>query len=312
MPCSICRQSGHNRATCPQRNITGIPNRAGGNQSSTNISQVSVLRRTLIKKKWKTAIRNIIYIHRFIDLVEREIADLFRAPAESYDIKLYYPSWSKIRRLNDNVILWHARFSNQSLLNPSIRQKLEECRILHRSINPDPPPPRDDRKKVALMNMRDDNYLIYWVVGNYMIQDLDSQENQINYLGFLPKKGTFKLKTMDGHRFYIVPHRLNSEPPYHPKTDKEFFIEPYCQINIHEETSEKIFVDEGQTLSEMNKWKFNALKLDYLIKEVIKLGGKNNDVLECVLDLHQDIKLDSFTEMDKEMAGIPSIYTNIT
>jgi hypothetical protein len=305
MVCSICRQRGHNRVTCPQRNITGIPNRSGG--TSTNISQESSLRRTLIKKKWKTAIRNIIYIRRFINLVERERVN--PPPVESDAIKLYYPSWSKIMTLNDNVILLQTRFSNQSFLNPSIRIKIEECRILHRSFNP---PPRDDRKYVTLMNMRDGNYLVYWVVGNYMIQDLDSQDNQINYLGFLPKKGSFKLKTMDGHRFYLVPHRLNFEPPYHPKTDNEFLIEPYCQINIHEDTGEKIFIDEGQNLSEMNKWKFNALKLDYLIKEVIKLGGKNNDVLECVLDLHQDIKLDSFTEMDKEMAGIPSIYTNIT
>jgi len=162
------------------------------------------------------------------------------------------------------------------------------------------------------MNLRDTNYLIYWVVGNYLVTDMDSGENSIKYMGLLSKKGSFKLKTVDGHRFYLIPHRLNIEPPYHPRTDKQFTIEPYCQINIYSEMIDKVFIDKEDKLSELNQWKFNALKLDYLIREVIKLGGKNNDNLEYVLDLHEDIKLGSVSEIEKDMAGIPSLLTNIT
>jgi len=145
-----------------------------------------------------------------------------------------------------------------------------------------------------------------------MIQELDLLENDIKYIGLMIKGTSFPVKTMTGHRFYLVPHRLNRDPPYHPQTDKQFFIEPYTQINIHDGTVDKIYIDDKANLSELNKWKFNALKLDYLIKQVIKLGGKNNDILESVLDLHDDIEMDSVNEWLKDIAGIPSTFTNIT
>jgi hypothetical protein len=171
---------------------------------------------------------------------------------------------------------------------------------------------KDTKRIIKLINMRNENYLIYWVVGNIMVHDIDEYENSVNYMGMIPKNGSFKLKTMIGHRFYLVPHRLDLEPPYHPQTDKQFFIEPYVQINIHDKTEEKIYIDEGDKLSELNKWKFNALKLDYLIKEMIKLGAKNNETLDVVLDLHEDITLDPVSEWYKDIAGIPSKFTNIT
>ena len=91
-----------------------------------------------------------------------------------------------------------------------------------------------------------------------------------------------------------------------------FLIEPYLQINIHDETKDDIHIDNGEQISELNQWKFNALKLDYLIKEVIKLGGKHNDILEPILDLHEDIKLGPVSEWYKDIAGVPSMFTNIT
>ena len=215
MPCSICRQTGHNRSTCPQRtNITGLSN----NDSS------------------------------------------------------------------------HPPLPPPS--NPVINDT--------------------GTRRIKLINMRDENYLVYWVLGNYMIEDFDSQENRIKIMGLLNKKGFMKLKTISGHRFYLIPHRLDSIPNYHPQTDKEFIIEPYHVLNIHDDTQDKIFIDNKETLSELNKWKFNALKLDYLVREVIRFGGKNNDTLSMILDLHEDIQLDEVSETDKDIAGIPSTMTNIT
>ena len=48
------------------------------------------------------------------------------------------------------------------------------------------------------------------------------------------------------------------------------------------------------------------------MKELIKLGGMNYDSLEPVLDLHQDILLDDHDEYEKDRAGIPSVFTNVT
>ena len=175
-----------------------------------------------------------------------------------------------------------------------------------------PPPPASNKKTIKLINMRNENYLIYWVVGNLMIEDLDDKENPINYMGMLRVSDKFGLNTMIGHRFYLIPHCLDLEPPYHPQTDKQFFIKPYLQLNIHEGSNKEIYIDDGEKLSELNRWKFNALKLDYLIREMIKLGAKNNETLDVVLDLHEDITLDSVSEWYKDIAGVPSKFTNIT
>lgn len=188
----------------------------------------------------------------------------------------------------------------------------------NRPIPPSYPPPAitsnitSNKKTIKLINLRNENYLIYWVMGNLMIEDLDNKENPINYIGMIRKNDIFKISTRDGHRFYLVPHKLDIEPPYHPQTDKQFFIEPYLQLNIHEGSNKEIHIDEGEKLSDLNRWKFNALKLDYLIREMIKLGAKNNETLDVVLDLHEDIHLDDVGEWYKDIAGIPSTFTNIT
>ena len=196
----------------------------------------------------------------------------------------------------------------------NIRDKINKCIIFQndRTDSSNNSTNGDSRKRIDFMNLRKENYLVYWVVGNYLVQDLDEGANNIRYFGMARPGTKFNVKTLDGHRFYLVPHRLNIEPPYHPQTDKEFFIEPYCVINIHEGTNKIIFIDDKDSLSELNKWKFNALKLDYLIKEVIRFGGKDNDTISMILDLHEDIQIDKVSESEKDIAGIPSTMTNIT
>jgi len=64
---------------------------------------------------------------------------------------------------------------------------------------------------------------------------------------------------------------------------------------------------------EIDQWKECALKSKYLLDQVIKLGGMKYENLEPILDMVQDINVpSSCSEVDKEMAGIPSTLTNIT
>lgn len=338
MPCSICRQAGHNRSTCPQRtqqNVTGLPlQRTQGAppppgssnpdpvQSSQAMWDNARARQSNSSRRarrcWRKTIKNVINLKRYASIVNKWSHLGYDDP------RIYYPSWLKVKDLKGHptdeitnhwkyIIYVRLTVSHlHSNLIPTYQCVRNACFLFHRERNTPVEPPPDRSRKVNLVNLRDENYLIYWVLGDYMIQELDLMENDIKYIGLMLKGSTFPIKTMTGHRLYLVPHRLNREPPYHPKTDKEFFIEPYIQINIHDGTGEKIYIDNKDNLSELNKWKFNALKLDYLIREVIKLGGKNNDVLECVLDLHEDIEMDTVNEWLKDIAGIPSTFTNIT
>jgi len=64
--------------------------------------------------------------------------------------------------------------------------------------------------------------------------------------------------------------------------------------------------------SELEQWKEVALKSNYLLQQMIKLGGMKYPNLEPILDMVQDIRIPAHTENDKEVAGIPSGLTNIT
>ena len=339
MPCSICRQTGHNRSTCPRSLvIPGLPPRtpplmpppppvvavvARSPQISAWDQRSNSSRRT--RKRWTKAINTIKNLQNYYGIVLRWSHLGFEDP------RIFYHSWkSNKQALNRLTHLTMSRiFGRGHLENVGIFQAASNaCHIFNLSNTPNQGQPNqgqnnqgqnnqgqnnnDDLRPVTLVNLRQENYLVYWVLGNYMIQDLDRQENNIRYMGLALKGATFFLKTMNGHRFYLIPHRMNTEPAYHPEKDSEFFIPYYCQINIHDKTESKIYIDEKDELSELNRWKFNSLKLDFLVKEVIKLGGKNNDILESVLDLHDDIKLDSCSEWLKDIAGVPSTFTNIT
>jgi len=63
------------------------------------------------------------------------------------------------------------------------------------------------------------------------------------------------------------------------------------------------------------QWKHGALKLDYLMKSLIKVGADNEKLypnLAPIIDLFQDIDIPEVTEHEKEEAGIPSVLTNPT
>lgn len=328
MVCSICNGRGHNRRTCPQINTTGSSNQQIHIQNGpippsypptqrVNSNDRGSLNRLL----WRTAIKSVLNLKRFVKVS-------LLLSLNDGDLKYCYLHWLKIKDASfydiygrDHALaefwyrcapLSHPLSANGLLSVHNIMTFTGLTRHACSKFHKQKKSLKDNKRKIKLINMREENYLIYWVVGNIMVEDIDTRENSINYMGMLRNNGNFGLTTVIGHRFYLVPHRLDLEPPYHPQTDKQFFIEPYVQLNIHEGSSNEIHIDDGGKLSELNRWKFNALKLDYLIRELIKLGAKNNETLDIVLDLHEDIKLDNVSEWYKDIAGVPSTFTNIT
>ena len=276
MPCSKCHLIGHNRRTCPCiiEGITRIRRNVNGEIYGQN--------------------GNKYYKFKFN-------GNKYSYCEEDHEVRnsLGYPVGFWINHIVGGFPLGHIRFIDGYVPPPL-------------PLVNDPLPANDPQIHITLRNMKNENYLVYWVIGNNLIMDLDENENDIRYLGILLAKSDFKFKTLNGHRIHLVPHSLTTDPPYHPPTDKTFFIPPYVTINIYPEIDTNIYIDDKDKLSDLNKWKFNALKLDYLMKELIKLGGMNYDSLEPVLDLHQDILLDDHDEYEKDRAGIPSVFTNVT
>jgi len=350
MPCSICRQTGHNRSTCT-RSLSGVAPISGiisSNglatpplgprplQAPTQVDFIQNgpphLQRTVVgltdrlavlgssnsmrraRKRWRKAFSSIKNIQRFLTVIEgaSDAVALFHLVDPTI---MFYPSWVRAKKTLGRLtpVMRSALFPSYMGMAQDMRLIENKCLIFHNERNPEQDASvKDALRIVKLVNLRSENYLVYWVLGNYMVEDIDRRENSIRYMGLMLRKSTFDLKTMNGHRFYLVPHKFTSNPPYHPEKDSEFYIDPYCQVNIHDKIETNVYIDDEDRLSELNKWKFNALKLDFLIKEVIKLGGKNNDILESVLDLHEDIKVGECSEWLKDIAGIPSTFTNIT
>ena len=64
--------------------------------------------------------------------------------------------------------------------------------------------------------------------------------------------------------------------------------------------------------TELDKWKESSLKANFLLEQIIKMGGKTYENLEPMLDMVEDIKVPNHSDYDREIAGIPSKLTNIT
>ena len=62
----------------------------------------------------------------------------------------------------------------------------------------------------------------------------------------------------------------------------------------------------------IDQWKECALKSLLLLDQLMKLGASNNDTYAVILDLVQDIPIPQHEELDRENAGVPSAFTNIT
>jgi hypothetical protein len=62
----------------------------------------------------------------------------------------------------------------------------------------------------------------------------------------------------------------------------------------------------------IEQWKECSLKSLFLLDQLITLGAKSNDNYEMILDLVQDIPVPQHEELDRENAGVPSAFTNIT
>jgi len=60
-------------------------------------------------------------------------------------------------------------------------------------------------------------------------------------------------------------------------------------------------------------WKNLAIKMDYLMREMVRMGGTNvdsNPNIAPILDLFQDLDIPEISEFEKETAGVPSTLTN--
>ena len=81
-------------------------------------------------------------------------------------------------------------------------------------------------------------------------------------------------------------------------------------VSVEYGTKDEIIITQGESSKE-DQWREAALKAQYLLHQLERLGVKNNPNYEPIMDMIQDIKYPEYSEQDKERAGVTSEFTNV-
>lgn len=166
---------------------------------------------------------------------------------------------------------------------------------------------QQQRKEIKVFNNNPYNIVIFWRVDNSstlkLLCIIEAFQEQIITFGkiiqmvvipldeFITEPTDATILPYSSHKYTVI---------------DEFNSDDYL-------TTEKIIYKEyKQSKSELDQWKECGLKSLYLLHQLERLGAKQNPNYEVILDMVQDIPLPTHTDMDKERAGVPSVFTNIT
>lgn len=89
-------------------------------------------------------------------------------------------------------------------------------------------------------------------------------------------------------------------------------------LNLKDLDGDSIVIDcDYKSKTEVEQWRECALKSKFLLDQIVQMtgGGKTLEAYENIepfLDMVDDIKVPTCTEFEKEMAGVPSEFTNVT
>ena len=187
------------------------------------------------------------------------------------------------------------------------RIQREAARERHREVAREREAHLDTRTTYNIHNMNTYSVYLYWSkVG----------ADKVIYMGLGGESTMFTLKATPRHRIIAIPtSELSFIPTQGSKfklSESNYFI--VGDFNLAEFTDGNIHIikqyEKPKTTLEL--WKECGLKSLFLLKEIERMGGKQYPNIEPMLDMVQDITLPPHTEMDKELAGVPSVFTNLT
>jgi len=166
---------------------------------------------------------------------------------------------------------------------------------------------RDDRKPYKIFNNNNYSVYIYWSkIG----------ADTIKYIQYTGEFSDTIIKALPTHRLVFIPTTEFSAPPHTRSSinlsQRDCFIAGDFKLEDFEDLSIHLIKEYHRPKTDLEQWKECGLKSLFLLKELERMGAKKHDNLEPMMDMVQDIKLPECTEMDKELAGIPSTFTNIT
>jgi len=286
MPCSHCKQSGHNYVTCSHLTTE---QKKKIKEDKFKKKKENIEKRKLLEQKFRLEQerQRILKIEK--EKNEKENTYIVNNP-NSYELSLYFtttqnpnnirhftyiePNSSKnIQVYPHNIILFYPTLdvlienSHNAIKKLPVNHSKQPILKLNISDFNDK---LNEQKQLLIQNYRES--LNNNVINFYNVSSDDNNNNchsdQLNYY-----------------------NNVN-----HIQMEKIIYIE------------QKVYIEEK---TELEKWKEVGLKSNYLLQELIKLGGEKYENLEPIFDMVKDIPIPEHTPHDREIAGIPSILTNV-
>jgi len=226
-------------------------------------------------------------------------------------------------RIQQRLTSAHRQRQRQQRQQRQQQQQQQQLQQLQQQAQLVPPtvPPRGTLTNVMMHNQNDYEVALYFGTtseGGY-------QEGIIKHFAYVPAHQGAEIRiNRSKHRIYGFP-TLNV-------CDESNMATKVLNINATDLSTNHIYVldinmpdmdssitdfiiekkEYSPPKSELDQWKEVSLKSHFLLTQIIKLGGKKNENLEPILDMVEDIRIPQHTEYDKERAGIPSTFTNVT
>ena len=250
--------------------------------------------------------RNLSYVHKYFESKHTIMPKL--------DLAVMY---SKLEMFLNYDRIDHFRYRWPENPHISIRRCYEENNRLNliakltngfnslKETYIEPVPQITLRQNVQVKNLTNRDIHLYY---GYKRQDGYNNYIQCNYLMVIEPgvtKGVtyvnddtvlYSSKTLVGAKCYFMDIR-------------DYLI---SENKVTEKNQHTNILEIKMNREEIDLWKEAALKCDYLLRELKRLGIEKNDNFAAIIDLHQDIEIPQHSEREKEVAGIPSTLTNIT
>jgi hypothetical protein len=163
-----------------------------------------------------------------------------------------------------------------------------------------------ERTNFKIINNNNYPMYIYWS---------NIGDNIIKYTHYIGESASTSIRAYPTHRLVFIP--IPEIPSTTPDkiinlSISNYFIAGDFNLCEFEGNPINVIKEYKKQKTELEQWKECGLKSLFLLKELERMGATKYDNLEPLMDMVQDIELPPHTELDKEMAGVPSVFTNIT
>lgn len=162
-------------------------------------------------------------------------------------------------------------------------------------------------KKLKVFNGTNQRIYLYWCYKN---EDLPNWSICKHFSPIEPGHD-YNIKYKDDNTCIITTRSFCGQESYYIDIKNEPAEMISENLASDKDPNTNTLVIDGQS-PEVRQWKAAALRCDFLLKELKRLGIESNDNYAAIVDMHQDIVIPNHTERDKENAGIPSVFTNVT